>query len=62
MSSFGYIHFVDKTYTSVIKRAGKWWLGWIKDVTGVNCQESTLDALLETLRVTLAEQIEMNQT
>jgi len=31
-------------------------------VPGVNCQEATREALLETLRITLAEAIEFNPT
>ena len=42
-------------YTAVIKRDGDWWIGWIEEVPGVNCQEATYEELQETLRVTLAE-------
>ena len=43
-------------YTAVIKQDGDWWLGWIEEIPGVNCQEPTRRELLETLRVTLAAQ------
>jgi predicted RNase H-like HicB family nuclease len=46
---------VSQTYTAAIKQAGAWWIGWIEEVPGVNCQERTREELLETLRVTLAE-------
>ena len=49
------------TYTAIIKQDGDWWVGWVEEVPGVNCQEATRDELLETLRVTLAEAIEMNR-
>jgi hypothetical protein len=26
-------------YTAVIKKSGKWWIAWIEEVPGVNCQE-----------------------
>ena len=42
-------------YTAVIKRDGDWWIGWIEEVPGVNCQEATYGELRETLRVTLEE-------
>ncbi len=42
-------------YTAVIKRDGDWWIGWIEEVPGVNCQEVTYEELRETLRVTLEE-------
>ncbi len=28
-------------YTAVIKQEGDWWIGWIEEVPGVNCQERT---------------------
>lgn len=48
-------------YTAVIKRDGDWWIGWIEEVPGVNCQEATRDELLVTLRVTLKEILEINK-
>jgi hypothetical protein len=44
-----------------LKQDNDWWIGWIEEVPGVNCQERTRDELLETLRVTLAEAIELNR-
>jgi predicted RNase H-like HicB family nuclease len=52
---------VKQSYTAVVKRDGQWWIGWIEEVPGVNCQERTRDELLESLRVTLAEALEMNR-
>jgi predicted RNase H-like HicB family nuclease len=51
---------VSQTYTAVVKQAGGWWIGWIEEVPGVNCQEPTRDELLETLRITLAEALELS--
>ncbi len=48
-------------YTAVVKQDGDWWIGWIEEVPGVNCQEATRKELLETLRVTLAEALEFNR-
>ena len=48
-------------YTAVVKQDGEWWIGWIEEVPGVNCQEATREELLETLRVTLAEALEFNR-
>lgn len=53
---------MNQTYTAVVKRDGEWWIGWIEEVPGVNCQEGTREELLKTLRVTLAEALEMNRT
>jgi predicted RNase H-like HicB family nuclease len=52
---------MSQTYTAVIERSGGWWICWIEEVAGVNCQERTREELLETLRVTLAEALELSQ-
>ena len=49
------------TYTAVVKKSGKWWIGWIEEVPGVNCQESTREKLMGSLRVTLREALEFNR-
>jgi predicted RNase H-like HicB family nuclease len=48
-------------YTAVIKQDGDWWIGWIEEIPGVNCQEYTKEELIETLRITLDEAIEINR-
>lgn len=53
--------FPRNEYTAVIKQAGDWWIGWIEEVPGVNCQEATRDELLDTLRITLKEILEINK-
>jgi hypothetical protein len=52
---------MKETYTAVVKKTGDWWIGWIEEVPGVNCQEATRGELLETLRVTLREALEWNR-
>jgi len=49
------------TYTAVLKKNDKWWIGWIEEVPGVNCQEKSLEELLESLKVTLKEALEFNR-
>ena len=49
------------TYTAITKQDGDWWIGWIEEVPGVNCQERTREELLATLRVTLKEALEYNR-
>ncbi len=44
----------------VIKQEEDWWVGWIEEVPGVNCQEKTFEELKETLEVTLKEALEFN--
>ena len=48
-------------YTAVVKQEDGWWIGWIEEVPGVNCQERTREELLETLRMTLTEAIDLNR-
>lgn len=48
-------------YTAIIKQDGDWWIGWIEEVPGVNCQEPSHEELLESLTVTLREALEMNR-
>jgi len=52
---------MKQSYTAVVKQDGDWWIGWIEEIPGVNCQERTRDELLESLRVTLGEALEMNR-
>lgn len=48
-------------YTAVIKKDDDWWVGWIEELPGVNCQEKTYDELKNTLAVTLKEALEFNR-
>ncbi len=48
-------------YTAIVKQHGNWWIGWIGEVPGINCQERSYQELLETLRITLQEAIEFNR-
>ena len=48
-------------YTAVVKHEDDWWVGWIEEVPGVNCQEKTYDELKKTLETTLKEAVEFNR-
>jgi len=52
---------MNTEFTAIMKQAGEWWIGWIEEIPGVNCQERTREDLLETLRLTLKEAIEFNR-
>lgn len=52
---------MNNEYRTVIKQDGDWWIGWIEEVPGVNCQESTREELIESLRITLQEALEFNK-
>jgi len=49
------------TYTAVTKSDGDWWIGWVEEVPGVNCQERTREALLRSLKIALAEALDFNR-
>ncbi|MCD6261552.1 MAG: type II toxin-antitoxin system HicB family antitoxin [Deltaproteobacteria bacterium] len=52
---------MKKEYTAIIKQEGNWWIGWIEEIPGVNCQEHTREELIKSLRVTLKEALEFNR-
>jgi predicted RNase H-like HicB family nuclease len=52
---------MSQTYTAVVKQSGAWWIGWIEEMPGVNCQERSREALLETLKITLEEALELSR-
>ncbi len=52
---------MPNTYTAITKEEENWWVGWIEEVPGVNCQEGTREELLETLKITLREALEFNR-
>ncbi|GAW86255.1 conserved hypothetical protein [Bathymodiolus platifrons methanotrophic gill symbiont] len=52
---------MNTEYTAVIKNEEGWWIGWIEEISGVNCQEKTREELIETLKITLQEAIEFNK-
>ncbi|RKU20270.1 hypothetical protein C6500_09205 [Candidatus Poribacteria bacterium] len=49
------------TYTALIQQRGEWWVGRIQEIPSVNCQEKTRDELLDTLKITLGEILEINR-
>lgn len=48
-------------YTAVIKHSDGWWIGWIEEVPGVNCQERTHEELRQSLAEALAEALDFNR-
>ena len=52
---------MNNEYTAVIKQDGEWWIGWIEEVPGVNCQEASREELIESLKVTLREALDLNR-
>ena len=52
---------MNKEYTAIEKEDGDWWIGWVEEVPGVDCQERTREELMESLRVTLKEALKFNK-
>ena len=52
---------MNNVYRAIIRREGLWWVGWIEEVPGVNCQEPTRDELMVSLREALRDMLEMNR-
>lgn len=52
---------MNNTYTAILRQEDPWWIGWIEEVPGVNCQEASRDELIKSLRVTLREALEFNR-
>ncbi|MBI4747622.1 MAG: type II toxin-antitoxin system HicB family antitoxin [Acidobacteria bacterium] len=52
---------MKNVYTAVIKQDGDWWIGWIEEVPGINCQEATRAEPLESLTITLQEGLDEPQ-
>ena len=46
-------------YTAIVRQSGVWWIGWIEEVPAVICQEATRDELLESLKITLNDMLEL---
>ncbi len=51
----------QSVYTAAVQRDGKWWIGWIEEVPGVNAQARTRRELLADLRLALKEALELNR-
>jgi predicted RNase H-like HicB family nuclease len=52
---------MNNLYTAVTKKDGNWWVGWVSEVPGVNCQERTHKELLKSLKITLKEALDFNR-
>ncbi|MDP6549591.1 MAG: type II toxin-antitoxin system HicB family antitoxin [Dehalococcoidia bacterium] len=52
---------MNSTYTALIQRDGDWWIGWVKEISGVNSQGRNREELVENLRSALEEALQMNR-
>jgi predicted RNase H-like HicB family nuclease len=49
------------SFTAIYKKRGKWFLGWIEEIPGVNTQGKTLKETKENLREAIQLVIETNR-
>ena len=47
-------------YSVVIRHSDGWWVGWVREVAGVNAQARTREQLMDDLAAALREALEMN--
>jgi len=50
-----------RRFTAIYKRHGKWYLGWIEEIPGVNTQGKTLKEAKENLKEALLLILESNK-
>jgi len=53
---------MKRQFTAVYKKQGKWHLGWIEEIPGVNTQGKTLKETKENLKEALSLVLETNRS
>lgn len=49
------------SYTAIIQQVDDWWVGWVEEIPGVNCQERTRAELLDSIHEALSDVLELNR-
>jgi len=52
---------MSRQFTAVYKKHGKWYLGWVEEIPGVNTQGKTLKEVKENLKEALLLILETNK-
>ena len=52
---------MTREFTGLFKKMGKWYLGWIEEIPGVNTQGKTLQEAKENLKEALFLVLESNR-
>ena len=50
-----------KQFTAIYKKSGRWYLGWVEEIPGVNTQGRTLKEVKENLKEALLLILETNR-
>ncbi len=51
-----------KQFTAIYKKSGKWYIGWVEEIPGVNTQGKTLRETKENLKEALLLILETNRS
>ncbi len=52
---------MQNEFTAVVQRDGRWWIGWIEEIPGVNSQGGSREELMENLQSALREALDSNR-
>ncbi len=52
---------MSQTYTAVTQQSDGWWIGWVQETRGINCQERTKAELLNSLKSAVEDMLEVNR-
>ncbi|MBU3925820.1 type II toxin-antitoxin system HicB family antitoxin [Patescibacteria group bacterium] len=52
---------MKRQFTAIYKKSGKWYLGWVEEIPGVNTQGKTLKETKENLKEALFLILETNK-
>ena len=52
---------MNTEFTAIVKESDGWWIGWIEEIPGVNCQEESHKELMVSLKEVLQEALEFNR-
>ena len=50
-----------RQFTAIYKKSGKWYLGWVEEIPGINTQGRTLKEVKENLKEALLLILETNR-
>lgn len=52
---------MNQKFTGVYQKQGKWYLGWVEEISGVNTQGKTLKEVKKNLKEALSLILEVNR-
>jgi predicted RNase H-like HicB family nuclease len=52
---------MQNEYKAVVRQDGRWWIGWVEEIPGVNSQGASREELMENLQWALREMLAQNR-